>query len=73
MPVVNRAPTTIYDVPDEIWLQIGAQFTDLERNRDLSNLSLVWKKWQAVAQEWMLKVPRFSLTNIDRYLGEIAH
>lgn len=70
---MNSAPTTIYDLHDEIWLQISAHFTDLDRNRDLSNLSLLSKKWQAVAQEWMLKVPRFRLTNIDKYLWEIAH
>ncbi|KAF1915911.1 hypothetical protein BDU57DRAFT_573332 [Ampelomyces quisqualis] len=70
---MQRACTTIHDLPDEIYLQIFAQFTHLDRNRDLANTSLVSKKWQAIAQEWLLKVPRFNLTNIDRYLWELGH
>jgi hypothetical protein len=70
---MEPASTTIYDLPNEIWLHIAGQFTLLDRNRDLANLSLVSRKWKTVAQEWLLKVPRFSLANIDRYLWELGH
>jgi hypothetical protein len=64
---------TIHDLPDELWILIGAKFTHLRRNRDLANLSLVSKKWRAIAQEWLLKRPRFNLTHIDKYLWELGH
>jgi hypothetical protein len=60
--------TTIFDLPHELLLHIGAQFTHLKRNRDLASLSLVCKKWRIIAQEWLLKEPRFNLTYIDKYL-----
>ncbi|KAF2030883.1 hypothetical protein EK21DRAFT_111549 [Setomelanomma holmii] len=65
--------TSIHDFPDELLLSIGAQFTHLRRNRDLASLSLVSKNWRIIAQEWMLKTPRFNLTHIDKYLWEIGH
>jgi hypothetical protein len=65
--------TTIFDLPHELLLHIGAQFTHLKRNRDLASLSLVCKKWRIIAQEWLLKEPRFNLTYIDKYLWELGH
>jgi hypothetical protein len=69
----NHPQTTILDLPDELLLNIGAQITHLSRNCDLASLSLVSKKWRIVAQEWLLKKPRFNLTHIDKYLWEIGH
>jgi hypothetical protein len=68
-----RPKTTIHDLPDELLFHIGAKFTHLKRNSDLASLSLVSKKWCAVAQEWLLKEPRFNLTYIDQYLWELGH
>ncbi|KAF1943841.1 hypothetical protein EJ02DRAFT_442990 [Clathrospora elynae] len=58
-----RPQTTINDLPDELLLHIGAQFTNLNRKLDLANLAL----------EWLLKEPRFNLTYIDRYMWQLGH
>jgi hypothetical protein len=68
-----RPKTTIHDLPDELLFHIGAKFTHFKRNSVLASLSLVSKKWCAVAQEWLLKEPRFNLTYIDQYLWELGH
>ena len=65
--------TTIHDLPDEILFNIGAQFTDLNRNRDLANLALVSSKWRIVAQEWLLKEPCFDIKFIYKYMWELGH
>ncbi|KAF1830381.1 hypothetical protein BDW02DRAFT_573077 [Decorospora gaudefroyi] len=70
----SRGPTTtIDDLPNELLLYIGAQFTNLDRNWDLANLALVSKRWRPIAQEWLLKVPRFNITFIDRYMWQLGH
>jgi hypothetical protein len=71
--MLNPPRATLHDLPDELLLHIGAQFTHLRRNHDLSALSLVSRKWRTIAQEWLLKAPRFNLTYIDLYLWELAH
>jgi hypothetical protein len=68
-----RERTTINDLPDELLLNIGAHFTNLNRNRDLRNLALTSKKWKPIAQEWLLIEPRFNLTFIDGYMWEMGH
>ena len=68
-----RPPPSIYDLPDELLLNIGAQFTHLDRNSDLTNLALVSHRWRPIAQEWLLKYPRFNLTYIDQYMWELGH
>jgi hypothetical protein len=68
-----RKPTGIDDLPDELLLNIGDQFTGFSRNRDLANLALVSRKWQAIAQEWLLKKPSFNITYIDQYIWELSH
>ncbi|KAG9190430.1 hypothetical protein G6011_08518 [Alternaria panax] len=65
--------TTINDLPGELLLNIGAQFTNLNRNRDLANLALASKRWRPIAQEWLLIEPRFNLTFIDGYMWEMGH
>lgn len=60
------------DLPDELLLQIGAHFTHLDRNYDLARLALVSRKWREMAQEWLIKVPRFNMMYIDQYLCELA-
>jgi hypothetical protein len=72
-PPPPHQPTTIGDLPEELLLNIGAQFTDLSRNWDLASLALVSKRWRPIAQEWLLKVPRFNLSFIDRYMFEMDH
>ncbi|CAN9474567.1 unnamed protein product [Alternaria alternata] len=69
----DRERTTINDLPDELLLNIGAHFTNLNRNRDLRNLALTSKKWKPIAQEWLLIEPRFNLTFIDGYMWEMGH
>lgn len=61
------------DLPDELLLQIGSHFVHLNRNSDLARLAFVSRKCRNVAQEWLLKIPRFNLTHIDKYLWELAH
>lgn len=61
------------DLPDEVFLNIGSHFTHLDRNRDLTNLALVSRRWRPIAQEWLLKEPRFNLTYIDQYMWELGH
>ncbi|CAO2654019.1 Nn.00g107520.m01.CDS01 [Neocucurbitaria sp. VM-36] len=68
-----RPPRSVSDLPDELLLHIGAQFTHLDRNADLTNLALVSRRWRPIAQEWLLKCPRFNLTYIDQYMWEIGH
>ncbi|KAI4710261.1 hypothetical protein J4E89_004712 [Alternaria sp. Ai002NY15] len=68
-----RTAKTIGDLPEELLLNIGAQFTELSRNRDLASLALVSKRWRPVAQEWLLKEPRFNLAFIDRYMSELGY
>jgi hypothetical protein len=71
-PGPYRQPqTTIHDLPDELYLHIGTYFTHFHRNRDLASLALVSKRWRIIAQEWLLKEPRFQLTHIDKYLHEL--
>lgn len=71
---MSRYPqTTIHDLPVELYLQIGSHFTGLKRNTHLASLALGSHRWCPIAQEWLLKVPRFKLTYIDKYLWEIAH
>jgi hypothetical protein len=69
----RHSPITIQELPYELLLQIGAHFTHLDRNWDLAQLALVSKVWREVAQVWLLKAPRFSLTYIDKYLWELGH
>ncbi|CAE6998800.1 hypothetical protein CFE70_000739 [Pyrenophora teres f. teres 0-1] len=64
---------TLNDFPDEIFLRIGAQFTGVSLNRDLANLALVSPRWRMVAQEWLLKEPRFNITYIYKYMCELGH
>lgn len=66
-------PTAMNDLPDELLLQIGAHFTHLDRNSDLARLALVSQRWRHVAQEWLMKAPRFNVMYIDEYLWELAH
>jgi hypothetical protein len=68
-----RKPTTIDDLPAELLLNIGAQFTNLRRNWDLASLALVSKRWRLIAQECLLIEPRFNLAFIDRYMSEMGH
>jgi hypothetical protein len=70
---IFRTPTGIDDLPDELLLGIGAHIAGLDRNRDLANLALVSRKWRAIAQEWLLKEPRFNITYIDQYRWELSH
>jgi hypothetical protein len=70
---IYRKPTGIDDLPDELLLNIGAALTGLNRNRDLANLALVSQKWRSIAQEWLLKKPRFNITYIDQYMWELSH
>lgn len=65
--------TSLHDLPDELLFHIGAHFTNRTRNTDLSALALVSRKWRTIAQEWLLKAPRFNLTYIDVYLWELGH
>jgi hypothetical protein len=51
MSALPPQPLSINDLPDELLLNIGAQFTNLNRNRDLTSLALVPKKWRAISQE----------------------
>ncbi|KAH9861693.1 hypothetical protein J1614_011446 [Plenodomus biglobosus] len=64
-------PTTLANLPDEILLNVCAQSTQLTRNTDLANLSLVSKQLRPIAQEWLLKEPRFDLAHIDSYMWEL--
>jgi hypothetical protein len=41
------------------------------RNADLSNLALVSRKWRAIAQETLLRAPRFNLTYIDAFIRQL--
>ncbi|KAI0574920.1 F-box multi-domain protein [Pyrenophora tritici-repentis] len=66
------AGTTLNDLPDEILLHIGAQFTGLSREIDLVNLALVSPRWRMVAQEWLVKEPRFNITYIYEYMCELS-
>ncbi|KAF1848730.1 uncharacterized protein K460DRAFT_275792 [Cucurbitaria berberidis CBS 394.84] len=68
-----RPPTTIESLPDELLLNICAQFTDLNRNRDLASLALISQRWRPIAQEWLLKEPQFNLTYIDQYIWGLGH
>lgn len=70
---VSGLRATIHELPDEILLNISAQFTGLSRNRDLVNLALVSRKWRMAAQEWLLKEPRFNITCIYKYMWELGH
>lgn len=65
--------TTIHDLPDELLLTIATQFTNIRRNRDLMNLALVAKKWRPIAQECLIKGPRFNIGFIYRYMWELGH
>jgi hypothetical protein len=66
-----RPPTTIHDLPDELLLNIAAQFTSLDRNRDLSQLSLVSHRWSGIAQEFLIKKPRFNLAFLIHYIWQL--
>jgi hypothetical protein len=68
-----RIPTTIQDLPAEIWLNVSAHITHSSRNSDLTSLSLVSRRWRPIAQEWLLKNPRFNITYIHNYMLELAH
>jgi hypothetical protein len=57
-------------LPPELLLRIGAYFT---HNRNLCAMALVSRAWRVVAQEWLLRTPRFNLTYLDRYLWELGH
>ncbi|KAH7091612.1 hypothetical protein FB567DRAFT_519048 [Paraphoma chrysanthemicola] len=70
---IQHRQTTLHDLPDELLLNIGAQITHRRRNIDLASLSLVSSIWRPIAQEWLLKKPRFNLTYIDKYLWEVGH
>ncbi|KAH5301855.1 hypothetical protein HBI67_029710 [Parastagonospora nodorum] len=62
---------SIYDLPTELLFQIGAHFTHNDRNQDLLQLSLVSKRWRNIAQEWLIKAPRFKLTHVDKYISQL--
>lgn len=64
--------STLTSLPPEVLLEIAACLTHLTRNTDLANLSLVSQRLRPIAQEWLLKAPRFSLKYIDRYMYELA-
>jgi hypothetical protein len=66
-------PPTIQSLPPEILLLIGAHFTHHKRNTDLTSLALVSHTWRIIAQEWLLKAPRFNLTYIDAYIWHLNH
>ncbi|KAH4087173.1 hypothetical protein HBI55_240290 [Parastagonospora nodorum] len=62
---------SIYDLPTELLFQIGAHFTHNDRNQDVLQLSLVSKRWRNIAQEWLIKAPRFKLTHVDKYISQL--
>ena len=68
----SHRPSPIDRLPNEILLNIAAQITHLDRNWDLANLALVSKRWRAVAQEWLLKKPRFHIHFMQRYMCEVG-
>ncbi|KAH7409851.1 hypothetical protein DE146DRAFT_710315 [Phaeosphaeria sp. MPI-PUGE-AT-0046c] len=73
-PTISRkVRTCINDLPEELTLYTCAYFTHIGRNSDLVRLALVSRKWRKLAQEWLIKVPRFNLTHIDKYLWELSH
>ncbi|KNG46391.1 hypothetical protein TW65_87031 [Stemphylium lycopersici] len=67
----RHRPSPIGRLPNELLLNIAAQITHLDRNWDLANLALVSKRWRAVAQEWLLKEPRFHVHFMQRYMCEV--
>ncbi|RAR10727.1 hypothetical protein DDE82_001118 [Stemphylium lycopersici] len=67
----SHRPSPIGRLPNELLLNIAAQITHLDRNWDLANLALVSKRWRAVAQEWLLKEPRFHVHFMQRYMCEV--
>lgn len=72
-PRPQTTRTTIHTLSNEILINIVASFTHFYRNGDLAALALVNKRFRPIAQEWLLKAPRFSLTHIDKYLWELGH
>ncbi|KAH3993078.1 hypothetical protein HBI10_208850 [Parastagonospora nodorum] len=62
---------SIYDLPTELLFQIGAHFTHNDRNQDVLQHSLVSKRWRNIAQEWLIKAPRFKLTHVDKYISQL--
>lgn len=67
------ARPTLTSLPDELLLLIGSHIVHSTRNTTLCNLSLVSRRFRPIAQEWLLRRPRFNLTYIDAYMWSIAH
>jgi hypothetical protein len=59
-------------LPNELLLHIAAQFTNLTRNEDLANLSLVSHRFQVIAQEVLVRKPKFNLIHIEKFMWELG-
>ncbi|KAF2123408.1 hypothetical protein P153DRAFT_371728 [Dothidotthia symphoricarpi CBS 119687] len=68
-----HSPPSITALPDELLLTIGAHLVNPNQNSDLVSLSLVSRRWRPIAQEWLLRVPRFNLTHIHTYMWELSN
>ncbi|KAJ4374882.1 hypothetical protein N0V83_001960 [Neocucurbitaria cava] len=69
---MSRPATSIASLPTELLFNVAAHLTHLDRNQDLSNLARVSRQWRPIAQEQLLKHPRFSLTHIAEYMWELG-
>ncbi|KAF1951293.1 hypothetical protein CC80DRAFT_553414 [Byssothecium circinans] len=66
-------PTTLTSLPDELLLSITQNINDRHRNTTLRALALVSRRLAPIAQEVLIRVPKFQIRHIHNYLWALGH